>query len=73
LRDPAVIADKARQMSPLVSITRAAMILRVEVLTVRRQQKAGKVPPQHKRSRRMEYDRRAIEAMAGARSGAVKP
>jgi hypothetical protein len=73
LRDPAVIAAKASPMSPFVSITRAAMILGVEVRTVRRWQRAGKMPAQHKLSRRKDYDRFAIEAMAAARSAAVKP
>jgi hypothetical protein len=67
--DPAVIAAKVSQVSPFVSIAQAATILGVEVRTVRRWQKAGKMPARHKRSRRKEYERRAIETMAAARSG----
>ncbi len=74
LRDPLVIAAKsASQASPFVPITRAAQMLGVDVRTVRRWQKAGKMPDQHKRSRRKEYERSAIEAMAAARSRAAKP
>jgi hypothetical protein len=69
LHDPAVIGVRAAQVSPFVSIMRAAMILGVEVRTVRRWQKAGQMPARHKRSRRRDYDRFAIEAMAVARSG----
>lgn len=42
--DPAVRAARVSHMSPFVSITRAAMILGVEM--VRRWQKAGKMPAQ---------------------------
>lgn len=74
LRDPALMAARAAsQVSPFVSIRRAAEMLGVDIRTVRRWQKAGLMPARHKRGRRKEYERGAIVAMVAARSGAAKP
>jgi hypothetical protein len=66
---PEVLAAKARSMAfDLIDIKEAAGMLGRNIRTIRRWERAGKMPKRSKRAREKRYSRADIKAMVAAMS-----